>query len=197
MSTQCLRELSLVWMICCSSKSNFEILTGQLPLGSTFWSACRSIARPKSSLGALTFVGRIFERKVGWSAQASAALYPKSIERPLQSVDYIGLRVRRFTTKLKKYFLATPVRARHTGSNMFNKSVNPFHTTVKDQRKNKVIGIESDGMASIVGSVFQAIIRLERIVLRCVYRVWCGANHLDLARKSAYNWIAKTFSPPC
>lgn len=107
------------------------------------------------------------------------------------------MRVRRFTGRLLKnfYLLVIPMRTCHTGLDMFNELVKLFQAVVGD-RWNQKVGIATGGEASIVGKVADAVTRLEQMMRKGLYRVWCGARQLDLVVKTDYDTVATIFQYP-
>lgn len=95
------------------------------------------------------------------------------------------------------HLLAIPFRSKHTGENIAISVASLLEAVVGEDWSQKVIGISTDGAASMVGRVSGAVTRLDSMMLKKVYRVWCGAHQFYLAIHAAYRSTMKqTFQEP-
>ena len=79
---------------------------------------------------------------------------------------------------------------------MANSIVQVLQAVIGNNWMDKMIGISTDGAASMVGRVSGAVTRIERYLKPSVYRVWCGALQLDLAFQNAFEVsLRRTFHP--
>lgn len=187
-----------------TNKSNFHIVIGQVALGSSFRMTSESIARHRTN-GALAYIGSISEGEVARYVQALTAMSLQRIGNILKDdrcwafsiafdgatnhgESYIDVRARFCTgTQISNvHLLAIPITVRHTGENMCNVVAILLAAVVGMNWNKKLVGIATDGAASMVGHVSGAVTRLERLCLPAVYRVWCGAHQLDLAVQDSF-----------
>lgn len=191
------------------NKGNFEIVVGQVALGGTFRLTCNSIAKHRSS-GVLAYVGHISEQDVSNSVQSLSMLCLQTISEFIcdprcwafsialdagtnHGESYVDVRARFCAgSKLHNFhLLAIPLRTRHTGENMCDIVSRLLNALGGSESMRKVVGISSDGAASMVGRINGAVTRLERLMPSGVYRVWCGAHQLDLAVQDAFESTLK------
>lgn len=91
------------------------------------------------------------------------------------------------------HLMAIPMRERHTGEYQFDLIVSLLEILVPDW-KHKLIGVTTDGAASMTGRISGTATRLSNEVHSNVFRVWCGAHQLDLVVKKALrNLCGKDF----
>ena len=189
---------------------NFEIVIGQVMLGGSFRFVQRSIARMKSQ-GTLAYIGSISEADIAKYVQSLSAISLQYISSIINSSlvwgysvafdagsnhgdSYLDVRARFFNGVkiLNVHILAIPLRARHTGENMALAVARLFESLLGNDWTNKLVGLSSDGAASMVGRISGAVTRLESMVSHSLYRVWCGAHQLDLAVQDAFSTHLKT-----
>lgn len=182
-----------------TNKLNFHIVIGQVALGSSFRMTSESIARHRTNR-ALAYIGSISEREVARYVQAITEINLYRIGKILKDdrcwafsiafdgannhgESYIDVRARFCTgTQISNvHMLAIPITVKNTGENMCNVVARLLAAVVGLDWNKKLIGIASDGAASMVWHVSGAVTRLERLCVPEVYRVWCGAHQLDLA----------------
>jgi hypothetical protein len=80
------------------------------------------------------------------------------------------------------HLLATPIRVSHTGQAMADLVGRLLDAICLERAvwKSKLVGISTDGAASMAGRLSGAVTRLACGTLSGFYRVWCGAHQLDL-----------------
>lgn len=187
-----------------NNRQNFETVIGQVMLGGSFRHTQRSISRLKSQ-GTLTYIGSISENEIGKYVQCVTAISLQYISNCLlhdyvwgysvafdagnnHGDAYIDVRIRFYDgEKLQNvHALAIPLRSRHTGENMAMCVARLLEALIGNGWTDKLVGLSSDGAASMVGRISGAVTRLEKMVPHPVYRVWCGAHQLDLAVQDAF-----------
>lgn len=77
------------------------------------------------------------------------------------------------------HLLAIPLYERHTAINIFN-VVETFLDTIVPSWRTKVLGVATDGAATMVGNVGGLVTLMEAQVQYPIVRVWCGLHQLDL-----------------
>jgi len=98
-----------------------------------------------------------------------------------QGKSYVDIRCRFFFGGLLHNFhlLAIPLFGRHTASNIFT-VVEKFLTALVPKWREKLIGVATDGAATMVGSINGIATLMEKEAVFPVTRVWCGLHQLDL-----------------
>ncbi|EGZ27922.1 hypothetical protein PHYSODRAFT_293597 [Phytophthora sojae] len=94
---------------------------------------------------------------------------------------YVDVRCRYYTNgSLENYhLLAIPLYERHTALNIFAVVVELLDALVPRWRY-QLLGVATDGAATMVGCVNGVATRLEKEAKHMIVRVWCGLHKLDL-----------------
>lgn len=74
----------------------------------------------------------------------------------------------------------------HTGENIANSIVHLLQAVLENDWMDKVLGISTNGAASMTGIFSGAVTHLEHIMKPNIYRMRCGAHQLDLAVQNTF-----------
>mmetsp|Transcript_16076 Transcript_16076/g.22893 ORF Transcript_16076/g.22893 Transcript_16076/m.22893 type:complete len:170 (+) Transcript_16076:701-1210(+) len=99
--------------------------------------------------------------------------------------SYLDIRIRLYCKDNIEnlHLLAIPMFEQHTGEYMFA-ILSKLLEAMDTEWKSKLIGVTTDGAASMVGNQCGVGTRLENIVLPGFYKVWCALHQLDLCVQS-------------
>jgi hypothetical protein len=94
-----------------------------------------------------------------------------------QSTSCLDVRIWIFN-KQNYHLMALPMFERHTGKYMFDMFVQLFNV-LDDKRRDKIIGIMTDGSASMTGRYKGTVTYIQKEAKMGFMRVWCGLHQLD------------------
>lgn len=159
------------------------------------------------SKGVTSYVGIVSEEEISSNTQALTALSLHDICSLLsipncwacsigfdtgtsQKDSFINARCRILDVSYIKYlyFLAILLTSRHTVEYTENSIFKCRQAIIGNNRMDWLLGMSSDGAASMIGRVSIAVIRIESLLKPNVYRVWCGAQQLEMPVQSAFDF---------
>ncbi|CAM6060964.1 unnamed protein product [Sphagnum tenellum] len=90
------------------------------------------------------------------------------------------------------HMLAVPMFVEHSGEEMF-KSLSDSLSALDLDWKMKIVGITTDGAASMTGVRKGIVSRIQAVATKGLIRVWWDAHQLDLALKKALGRLSEAF----
>ncbi|RLN52538.1 hypothetical protein BBJ28_00023408 [Nothophytophthora sp. Chile5] len=84
------------------------------------------------------------------------------------------------------HLLAIPLYNRHTAANIFN-AVTKFMDALVPSWRHQLLGVATDGAATMVGNTNGVTTRLEQAAAYPIKRVWCGLHQLDLKMQIVFD----------
>ncbi len=90
------------------------------------------------------------------------------------------------------HMLAVPMFVEHSGEEMF-KLLSDSLLALDPDWKMKIVGITTDGAASMTGVRKGIVSRIQAITTKGLIRIWCDVHQLDLALKKALGRLPETF----
>lgn len=74
------------------------------------------------------------------------------------------------------HLLFVPLTTTHTSEDMASSIIEVLQAIFRNNCMYKLLGLSTDGAASMVGRVSSAMTRMESLLKRNVYRIWCVAH---------------------
>ena len=181
-----------------------------LSAGLSFSQCAKVVTISREKLGQVSKLGYVSRNDVSAMASITCALSLEMISELMRqawtfsigvdaSTDSFGnsmldvrIRIPILDDICNLHLLAIPMYESHSGESMFS-LLNNCMTALDENWTSKVIGITTDGAASMTGTRSGLVSRLQSVTSPGLYRIWCGAHQLDLALKKSLKWLPDGF----
>ena len=192
--TKCLEDR--MYKVSIASKRQFEACRRAVAVGISFRGASRVVREFSAAFGVGSIGSTMSQDKVrsyvrtavSYSLQAIAEVMRSSWAFSIsfdaatnQTNSYLDIRVRLYHREelWNMHLLALPMYERHTGKYMYDLIEETIGALDRNWKK-KVIGVTTDGAASMTGEHRGVVSLIEREVLPNMFRIWCGLHQLDI-----------------